>query len=67
MSGRRTAVAAALLSWLAAGPLPAAAFIPVLSDKDIETALDVGEKAIAQEDFDEEWRLALPGGRPRSR
>jgi hypothetical protein len=62
MSGRRLAVVAALLSWVAAGSLPAAAFIPVLSDKDIQTALEVGEKAIAQEDFDQEWRLPLPEG-----
>jgi hypothetical protein len=52
----------ALLGGLAAGVAPAAAFIPVLSDKDVATALDVGEKSIAQSDFDDEWRVALPDG-----
>lgn len=56
MSRRRTAALAGLL-WLAAGTAPAAAFVPVLSDRDIAAALDAGEKAIAQENFDEEWRL----------
>jgi hypothetical protein len=62
MSRRRTAALVALLSWLAAGLGPAAAFIPVLSDRDIEAARAAGEKAIAQEDFDQEWNLALADG-----
>jgi hypothetical protein len=62
MSPRGVVAVAALLGWLAAGLVPAAAFIPVLSDKDVETALDVGEKSIAQADFDDEWRVPLPDG-----
>jgi hypothetical protein len=58
----RGGIALGLLAWLATGPAPAAAFIPVLSDRDIETAVEVGEKAIAQEDFDQEWRLPLADG-----
>jgi hypothetical protein len=62
MSPRGGVAVVALLGGLAAGLGPAAAFIPVLSDKDVETALDVGEKSIAQSDFDEEWRVPLPDG-----
>jgi hypothetical protein len=61
MTGGRVLVVAAFL--VSAGALaPAAAFIPVLSDRDIETALQVGEQAIAQEDFDQEWRVPLADG-----
>jgi hypothetical protein len=62
MSPRGVVAVAALLGGLAAGLAPAAAFIPALSDKDVETALDVGEKSIAQENFDDEWRVPLPDG-----
>ena len=57
MSRRGLVAVAALLGGLAAGPAPAVAFVPVLSDKDIAAAIDAGEKAIAQDDFDEEWRV----------
>jgi hypothetical protein len=62
VSPRGLVTVVALLGGLAAGFGPAAAFIPVLSDKDIETALDAGEKAIAQANFDEEWRVPLADG-----
>jgi hypothetical protein len=62
MSPRGVVAVAALLGWLATGLGPAAAFIPVLSDKDVGTALDVGDTSIAQENFDDEWRVPLPDG-----
>jgi hypothetical protein len=57
---RRRVIAFAAL--LASVPVPAAAFIPVLSDREVAAALEVGEKGIAQEDFGEEWRVPLAEG-----
>ncbi len=52
------ALAGALLALAA----PAAALIPVLGDRDVQAALEAGQKGIAQEDFGEEWRVGLPEG-----
>jgi hypothetical protein len=57
VSRRRAAALAALLWCLAVWPAPAPALVPVLSDRDIAAAIEAGDKAIAQENFDEEWRL----------
>lgn len=51
-------LAALLLAWAS----QAAALLGGLSPAQIQEALDVGAKAVVQEDFGEEWRLRLPGG-----
>jgi hypothetical protein len=38
------------------------ALMPTLSAEDIRRALDEGARAIAKEDFGEEWRVGLPRG-----
>jgi hypothetical protein len=52
----------AALALLLAGPGPAQALIPQLSPGDVEQALEAGRQAVAQEEFGEEWRVALPDG-----
>lgn len=47
---------------LALLPVPVAALIPALAERDVQEALEVGRKGIAQEEFGEEWRVALPDG-----
>ncbi len=41
---------------------PARAIVPELTDPEVENAVDVGTKAMVQEDFGEEWHLRLPDG-----
>jgi hypothetical protein len=52
----------ASLAAAAALPLPAAALLGDLSPSGVQEAIDAGTAALAQDDFADEWRLALPGG-----
>ncbi len=60
-TGRALRLGAAL-ALLLAGPSPARALIPDLSPRDVEQALETGRQAVAQEEFGDEWRVALPDG-----
>lgn len=57
----RAALGAALVA-LVAWPLPAAALMGDLSPAGIQEAIDAGTASLTQDDFADEWRLALPGG-----
>ena len=59
---RRRLVLAAALTWLLGAPGPAAAIVPALAPTDVEEALETGRQAMVQEDFGDEWRIALPDG-----
>jgi hypothetical protein len=51
-----------LLAIAGPGACPVEAIIPELSGEDVKKAVDEGTRAIAQEDFGEEWRVRLPRG-----
>lgn len=57
----RAALGAALAA-LAAWPPPVAALMGDLSPSGIQEAIDAGTASLTQDDFADEWRLALPGG-----
>ena len=59
---RRRLVLAAVLVGLLRVPGPAAAIVPALAPADVEEALETGRQAVVQEDFGDEWRIALPDG-----
>lgn len=62
LTSPRTAALAALLGCLALSVPAADAFVPVLAARDVQEALEAGRQGVAQEDFGDEWRLALPDG-----
>lgn len=62
MTARQSLRLGTVLAVLALGPGLAHALVPELSPGDIETALEAGARGVAQEDFGDEWRVALPGG-----
>lgn len=47
---------------LVAWALPAAALVGDLSPAQVQEAIEAGTASLAQDDFADEWRLALPGG-----
>jgi hypothetical protein len=51
-----------VLVGLLLAPTPALALLPTLAPGDVEAALEAGQQGVAQEDFGEEWRVALPEG-----
>src|SRR5262249_41474430 len=55
-------IVAAALTWLLSLPGPSAAIVPALAPADVEEALETGRQAMVQEDFGDEWRIALPDG-----
>jgi hypothetical protein len=60
--GRPTAVLAAVLGAGALIVSEARALMPILSAEDVRRALDEGARAIAKEEFGEEWRVQLARG-----
>lgn len=54
----RAAAGLVLLAWSG----PATALLGDLSPTQVQEAIDAGTASLAQEDFADEWRLALPGG-----
>jgi len=62
LTTRRATGLCMLLALLPGVPVPVAALVPTLSERDVQEALEVGRKGITQEDFGEEWRVPLPDG-----
>ena len=62
MTGRPARWLGGALALLLAGPPPAAALLAQLTPAQVEEALETGRQAVAEEEFGDEWRVALPDG-----